>query len=362
MTRYLIDALDLGHNAKGITRVLSSLIPRVIERSNAEIVIACTVAGASQLDPLSLERAHQVPRRLQSKWEQWDLPRLGTHLGVDAIYSHRECGPLWGPALVLHVPEDPEVRWERHPPRSPREHLRRLYSRSLLRRSLFRAEVVATSTTAGARQLCARYSIPEGSISVIPLGVDLDIFRPAAWPSADAVFHLGSSDPRDRAVTVVEAWAAARENAPSLPRLVIAGALGHQEAAVRQRAAELRVNVELPGRLTDDELSARFRNAAVVVQPSSDEGFGLQPLEALASAAPLVVTYAAAVTEVVGDAAIIRPGDTLEIAEGILAALERAESLRPAARRRAEEFSWDASADAVLARLEAACSRATRTR
>ncbi len=78
------------------------------------------------------------------------------------------------------------------------------------------------------------------------------------------------------------------------------------EADLRRRADSRGIDIELTGRLTDIDLVDRLANAAVVVQPSSDEGFGLQPLEALAAGAPVVVTAAPAVIDVVGDAAADR--------------------------------------------------------
>jgi glycosyltransferase involved in cell wall biosynthesis len=222
--------------------------------------------------------------------------------------------------------------------------------------------VAAASTDAVAAHLAARYRTPRAAIRVLPLGVDLELFRPAPAPAGDFVFHLGSSDPRDRTTMVVDAWAHAKRRDESLPNLVIGGRLDDVELHVLSRSRDLNVPVELAGRLTDDELAARLQHAAVVVQPSSDEGFGLQPLEAMASGAPTVVTASAAVSEIVGDAAVVCPAETGSLAGGILAARAEGDPLRLRARARAERFSWDAAADAVLKALTDATSfRKTRT-
>jgi glycosyltransferase involved in cell wall biosynthesis len=355
VARYLVDALELGRNPKGISRVLASLAPQVVTRATDEVFVACTTDADGYLPDVPQNRVVHVRPELQSVWEQWSLPRLAQKIGATAVYSHRESGALWGPPLVLHVPEDPEVRWDRDPPRSLREHGRRLYSRATMRRSLSRA-VVAASTAAVAAQLSARYRIAHDYISIIPLGVDLALFSPDDGARADSIFHLGSSDPRDQTLTVVEAWAAARSSLGGLPRLVIGGGLGDLAERVRYRAEQLGVDAVLTGRLSDDELAARLRHAAVVVQPSSDEGFGLQPLEAMASGAPLVVSRADAVLEVVGDCAIVSDGTDSGLAQGILKALEKAPDLRRAARSRAEGFTWEASADAVIQSLERAAA------
>ena len=282
------------------------------------------------------------------------MPRLAHRLRADAIYSHRECGPLWGPALVLHMPEDPEVRWARTPPVSLRQTARRVYSRALLRRSLQSAEVVGASTPAVARRLAERYGLLNAHVSLIPLGVDLELFTPAPSPTRDAVFHLGSADPRDRTELVVDGWIAASAADSTLPPLVIGGSLGQIGTRARQHAQSLGVDVRFTGRLDDSSLACWFREAAVVVQPSADEGFGLQPLEAMASGAPLVVTQDGAVADVVADAAIVVGATPGDIAHGIRVALSQGNTLRRAARQRAEGYSWDSTANAVLHALEAA--------
>jgi glycosyltransferase involved in cell wall biosynthesis len=356
LSRYLIDAVELGQNPKGIARVLASLTPRVVERSPDEVFVACTNRGAAEAAGVPGDRLVLVPRTLQSRWEQWGLPRVARELRATAIYSHRESGAMWGPPLVLHIPEDPEVRWARTPPSSLRERMRRRYSRTTMRRALRRA-VVAASTPALATQISRRYGLAPASISIIPLGVDLALFSPAEQPARNEVFHLGSSDPRDRTVMVVEAWARARKTAASLPPLVIGGALGELTADVRRAAATLEVDVRLTGRLDDSELAEHLRQAAVVVQPSSDEGFGLQPLEAMASGAPVVVTAADAVLDVVGEAAVVCDETVAGLADGIIKATREEDRLRPAGRERAQAFTWDTSAEAVVQALETANRR-----
>ena len=351
--RYLIDAMELGHNPKGISRVLEALTPRIVSQASNDVFVACTSEGAQRLRDVPGNRIITVRRHVQSHWEQLALPMTARRIGASAVYSHRESGAIWGPPLVLHVPEDPEVRWSRTSPDSARGLLRLVYSRMTMRLAL-RRSVAAASSTSVAIGLSERYGIPLDSIRIIPLGVDLTMFTPAQNPAADTIFHLGSTDPRDRTPMVVDAWVEARRRDSTLPRLVIGGTLGDLTDDVRRRAGELAVEVELTGRLTDAELVAHLQHAAVVVQPSSDEGFGLQPLEAMACGAPLVVTRDAAVLEVVGDAAIVADGTADALSSGIVYALREAGRLRAGARARAKLYSWERCAEATLAALGAA--------
>ena len=62
--------------------------------------------------------------------------------------------------------------------------------------------------------------------------------------------------------------------------------------------------MRLTGYLSDDELDALFRSAAVYVQASLHEGFGLSLAEAMLAGAVPVVTAAGALPEVVGDTGV----------------------------------------------------------
>src|SRR5262249_46641064 len=83
------------------------------------------------------------------------------------------------------------------------------------------------------------------------------------------------------------------------------------------------------------------------VFPSLYEGFGLPPLEAMASGTPVVTSNVSSLPEVAGDAAmLVDPHEPEAIAEGIFKVLTD-EGTRCTLRRkgleRARQFSWEAS-------------------
>jgi glycosyltransferase involved in cell wall biosynthesis len=96
-----------------------------------------------------------------------------------------------------------------------------------------------------------------------------------------------------------------------------------------------------------------YRLAAVFVFPSLYEGFGLPPLEAMASGTPVVTSNVSSLPEVVGTAAIlVDPYDPQAIADGIVRVVGD-QSLRAqlSARglTRVQEFSWARSVARVHA-------------
>jgi glycosyltransferase involved in cell wall biosynthesis len=90
-----------------------------------------------------------------------------------------------------------------------------------------------------------------------------------------------------------------------------------------------------------------YRLSGVFVFPSLYEGFGLPPLEAMASGTPVVTSNVSSLPEVAGDAAmLVDPYDPGALADAMVRVLTD-ESLRKDLRRRglerARQFSWEQS-------------------
>lgn len=75
-------------------------------------------------------------------------------------------------------------------------------------------------------------------------------------------------------------------------------------------------NVLYIGYVTDQELVGLYKNAGCFIYPSLYEGFGFPPLEAMACGCPVLVSNAASLPEICGEAAIYcDPLDARDIAE-----------------------------------------------
>ena len=100
-------------------------------------------------------------------------------------------------------------------------------------------------------------------------------------------------------------------------------------------------------------LAALYRRAALVLQPSEAEGFGLPMAEAMACGAPLLVSDLPVLREVCGDVATYRPvADVAAWVDAALALLDErsrrpdlAHSRRDAGLARSSGFRWEAHAD-----------------
>jgi glycosyltransferase involved in cell wall biosynthesis len=136
--------------------------------------------------------------------------------------------------------------------------------------------------------------------------------------------------------------------------VVVAG--GVDGRVFRNRASGAESRLRMTGYVSDGELRALYENAACFVYPSFYEGFGLPPLEAMTCGCPVVVSRAASLPEVCGDAAVYcDPSDPADIAramEQVLGNPAEQEDLRRRSLERARSFSWKQTACAVLGHLE----------
>ncbi len=348
----LLDLGQVGRNEKGVARVLTALAPRLVALAPARYHVACTRLGAPRLTGvIAPDRITVAPSVPQSVWEQAVFPAAAARIGAGVAYSHQECGPLWGIPLVLHVPEDPEVRWAREPTTDRRELMRRRYSRTVMNRSLRRSRVVV-STRSTAMDLVANHGVDEDDVTVVPLGVDLEVFRCPTTPPAGEpyFFHLASKDPRDRTDLIISGFGRFRAMTQDAVTLTIAGRIGGRLDELRRLAvlAGCEDAVTFRGEVSDAELRELYGGTVASVHASPDEGFGLQPLEAMACGALLVSTPAPAVAEVTSGAGVVwTEPDPRSLASALRSAWsddDRRQRSRLVNRACAERLSWDTTA------------------
>jgi glycosyltransferase involved in cell wall biosynthesis len=107
-----------------------------------------------------------------------------------------------------------------------------------------------------------------------------------------------------------------------------------------------------------------YSGASLFVFPSLYEGFGLDPLEAMACGAPVVCSNRTSLPEVVGDAAItVDPDDTHALVAAMRSVLTNSslrEDLRKKSLQRAAQFSWRKTATETLAAYEEALARSKK--
>lgn len=173
------------------------------------------------------------------------------------------------------------------------------------------------------------------------------------------LLYAGNIRPQKNIPRLVEAFSVARaalENHPLYKdlRLIIIGDELSRYASVRRAVIQSRVEkvVRFLGFVPFDTLRVFYETATAFVFPSLYEGFGLPPLEAMASGTPVITSNVSSLPEVVGEAAMtVNPENVFDIARGIKETLLNDELRRDLIRRgqaQAAKFSWDRSAQEVL--------------
>jgi glycosyltransferase involved in cell wall biosynthesis len=171
----------------------------------------------------------------------------------------------------------------------------------------------------------------------------------ATLPDEPFLLHVGSCIPRKRIDVLLDVFAAVRRQNPDL-RLVQCG--GRWTGAQQQQLDSLGIRdaVTQIHRLDRPALAALYRRAAIVLQPSEAEGFGLPVLEALACGAVVAASDIAPLHEAGGDGAVYCPVADVPVWADTVSRLLRGPALAPALATRlaqARRFSWEEHARIV---------------
>lgn len=249
---------------------------------------------------------------------------------LDVLHVHEPLMPVVGPAALragrpvvatfhAHSPPWVSLLYRAGPPRWFR------------RRWLEGAVLTAVSPAA------AQGPAPLGSIVIIPNGVEIAAYEPAAKIPGRVVF-LGRDEPRKGLGTLRAAWPFIKSEHPSATLVVIgAGRPAGDPGEVD--------GIEFRGRVSEAEKRRLLGEAPIMAAPNlGGESFGLVLVEAMASGCAVVASDIPAFRAVVGDAAtLVTPGSAAELAAAISRLLSDPAStaaLGVAGRERAGDFDW----------------------
>ena len=225
----------------------------------------------------------------------------------------------------------------------------RMWHANICRRMAEKAEHIFTVSNFSKSEIVRWYSASPDRISVTYLGSD-HFSNVEADSSALERFGIsgkyilaaGVRNPNKNFDRIMQSVRIPK--ASGIP-LVIAG--GHDSNVYRE-TAKLPDGVRALGHVTDRELKALYENAACFVFASLYEGFGLPPLEAMASGCPVVVSRIASLPELFNGAAFFcDPYDPQDIAAAIRRAIESPATAHES-KEFAKKFSWEACARKTL--------------
>jgi glycosyltransferase involved in cell wall biosynthesis len=227
--------------------------------------------------------------------------------------------------------------------------------------ALASADLLLPTTQRARDALLLEGADPERLV-VVPPGIELEAFRPAAGQPRPRdpvlispgrlVWEKGHQDVI-RAIAALAGGVVEMPGQRPVPRLLIVGQ-GPEEAKLRAYADELGVGdrVELRGGVSYSQMAGEYHRAGAMVLaslpvPRWEEQFGMVLVEAMASGLPVIASASGAIPEVVGDAGrLFEPGDWLGLAR-LIAEVDLVNGVPELAaqrERRAEHFSAQSAA------------------
>ncbi|NJN24131.1 MAG: glycosyltransferase family 4 protein [Acaryochloridaceae cyanobacterium RL_2_7] len=145
---------------------------------------------------------------------------------------------------------------------------------------------------------------------------------------------------------------------PDLSIVIIGG--GNQQVFAEINLSE-NDQVIRPGYVTDGQLKCLYENALGFIHASFYEGFGLTPLEAMACGCPVLVSNAAAMPEVCGDAALYfdphHPEDIARQVRQVVCDETLRHHMKEKSIEQAAQFSWQHCALETYQILEATAAQ-----
>ncbi|GEP33772.1 GDP-mannose-dependent alpha-(1-6)-phosphatidylinositol dimannoside mannosyltransferase [Nocardioides szechwanensis] len=340
--KHAVDALGRGYVAAGVERLL--VIPGPVDAVTATehgdvVQVRAPRVGSGYrliLEPWRvievLEEFRPTSVELSDKLTLLPVARWARRRGVGTVLiSHERLDDMFAMRTGLDTSAKASIK--------------------LLNRILVRSfdTVVVTSRYAEAefRQVADSAGCP---VSRVPLGVDLETFRPYVAPAADGVLrlaHVGrlsrEKSPHLAVATAVELH---RRGVPV--SMDVYGDGPHRDELVALAAgAPVRFHGFVESRV---ELSRQVAAADVSLSVCPGETFGLAVLEALASGTPVVTADRGGARELVD----VRSGgwaapEAGALADAVLEVAGRSVPVRrAAARQRAEQFPWSRSIDRML--------------
>jgi mannosyltransferase len=255
------------------------------------------------------------------------------------------------PFTIWHVRRNTEMRaalWARDILRLP---VRIVFTSAAQRRhSAFPRWLISQMDAVIATTRAAADFVPHVR-AVVPHGVDCDRFAPApdraaAWratghPGTRGIATIGRVRPEKGTDRFVDAMCAVLPHHPGLTALVIGRAAGADRAFLdrlkaQAAAAGLADRLLFVGEMGPDSLRALLPALSLVVQLPRYEGYGMAPLEGMASGVPFVAADAGHYAEFSAEG---RAGMVTEDAAGAVSALLRDPDRHAAMARAAREVA-----------------------
>ncbi len=227
----------------------------------------------------------------------------------------------------------------------------------LKRDAILAADHVLCISETTRRDVVAHYGVDERRLSVVPLGVEPELYRPDGEPigpemdiGGPFILFVGRRDRFKNFDLLMAAYR--RWRLRDDVRLVVTGPPFAASELQRLQASDLGESLVALPWVDEPTLARLYRSAEALIYPSLYEGFGLPLLEAMACGCPAVAARIPSSTELATDVAVFfdptEPDSLVEAMEEAVTASRSSQRVELGIAR-SRSYSWDAAARATLA-------------
>ena len=278
--------------------------------------------------------------------EQWELSRVLRDVKADLFHAPSFVAPLFCPCKLVMTIHDLNhlVLPQFYTP------LHQFYYQVFVRRCIRMSEFILTVSNFSKREIVENLRVPEEKVFVTYNGVS-ESYRPVEDQEQlryvrdiyelpeKFIFCVSNNKPHKNVHNLVRAFCHANIEMP----LVLASPVDPKIIRMAEAFGKKHL-IYFSKFIEEKHLPSVYSMTHLFVYPSTYEGFGLPPLEALACGAPVVVARSSSLPEVVGQAAIFtNPHDYQDIAKALERGLNDVElraQLRKSGIEHATKFSW----------------------
>ncbi len=210
------------------------------------------------------------------------------------------------------------------------------------------------------KEVLQNYNISEDKTKMIYLGIDPIFFEKVdeikisqnktKWNIPEKyILYVGNIEPRKNLSRLIEAYSLVRSTGLE-EKLIIAGKKSWLYKDIINKVSDLGLekDVIFTGIVPDSDLPALYQGAILFVFPSLLEGFGLPPLEAMASGIPVITSSTSSLGEICSNSALtVDPQKVNEIAQAIKAVITNQNLKKDLINRgykNAQKFNWEKTA------------------
>lgn len=316
-----IDLTPLPSNPVGAGTYMIQLVRALVALpTEHQFVLFSQQRGKKAVGDLPSDRAAWVitPDRDPAArliWEQLRLPNLVRSSGIQLLHSLHYTRPFLLPCHSIVTFHD--MTFFLFPEMHTRS--KRLFFPRAIRFSAKHSDSIIAVSDSTRRDAIRILNLPPERIVAVPNGID-QVFRPVADRQSlqeckrkyglpdEFILYLGLIEPRKNVPLLLDAYAHLSRQ-KSIPPLVLAGRRGWMVDEVFRLIDELQLKdkILLPGYIDSDDLPLIYNLASIFVYPSTYEGFGFPPLEAMACGTPVITTAVSAMLDYVGEAGLLVP-------------------------------------------------------